>query len=218
MMKPSTMPAICAAIAILACSLAGLAISGEPQKKLPPDYEKKREAIRNFEAGVVPLFVLGDVNEDGAVNQEDLRLLRAYVAHTGGAGISCLAASDVDDNGSVDAKDITMLEQILAKGPVQAPPLSAHSRLGCDFKNFFIATRPQGRPGDAVPIHFLDRSLDTRNSRVTLHSGPGTVVAAQRGFIVQIAKSAQAGSIVTVSITLPNNRKYFYSFRVVPAP
>src|SRR5437588_11497283 len=109
------------------------AVSQAQQRKLPPDYEKKREAISNFETGVVPLFVLGDLNEDGVVDQEDLKLLRAYVAHPGSAGVSCMAAADLDDNGSINAHDVAVLEQILSKGTVKAPALSSHARLGCDF-------------------------------------------------------------------------------------
>src|SRR5689334_20311823 len=129
------------------------ALAHAQQKKLPPDFEKKREAIKSFEAGVIPLFVLGDLNEDGAVNQEDLKLLRAYLTTTERAGISRMAAAHLDDHGSVSEKDATVLEQVLSKAAVQAPPLSPHSRLGCDFKNFFIAAKPQAKAGGDVPIH-----------------------------------------------------------------
>lgn len=214
-----TMPIHRKAAASLLCATALLfAISAAQQKKLPPDYEKKREAISNFEAGVVPLFVLGDLNEDGLVDQEDLKRLRAYVAHPGSAGISCLAAADLDDNGSINAHDVTVLEEILSKGAVKAPALSSHARLGCDFKHFFIAALPQGRAGSAVPIHFLDPRFNTQNSTVAIFSGPATVVSEHGAFMVQVAKSAQPGAIVTVSITLADKQKYFYSFRVAPSP
>jgi hypothetical protein len=107
---------------------------------------------------------------------------------------------------------------VLAKGAVQAPPLSAHSRLGCDFKNFFIAARPQARAGGAVPIHFLDPRFTAQNSSVTLSSGPATVAKGGNAYVVQVAKDAPGGSIITVAITLAGNRKYFYSFSVAPAP
>src|SRR5690349_12123975 len=105
------------AVVLLLCATAFLfAIAKAQQKKLPPDYQKKMEAISHFEGGVVPLYVLGDLNEDGIVDQEDLKLLRAYVGHpgAGSAGISCLAAADLDDNGSINAHDVAVLEQILS--------------------------------------------------------------------------------------------------------
>jgi hypothetical protein len=205
-----------AAVLLLCATALLLAISQAQQKKFPPDYEKKMQAISNFEAGVVPLFVLGDLNEDGSVDQEDLKLLRAYVGHPGSAGISCLAAADLDDNGSINAHDVAVLEQVLSKGAVKAPALSSHARLGCDFKHFFIAALPQGRAGSAVPIHFLDPRSNTQNSAVTIFTGPATVVSDHGAFTVQVAKSAPAGAIVTVSITLVDGKKYLYSFRIAP--
>ena len=205
-----------AAVLLLCATALLFAISQAQQKKLPPDYEKKMQAISNFEAGVVPLFVLGDLNEDGLVDQEDLKLLRAYVAHPNSAGTSCLAAADLDDNGSINAHDVAVLEQVLSKGAVKAPALSSHARLGCDFKHFFIAALPQGRAGSAVPIHFLDPRSNTQNSAVTIFTGPATVVSDHGAFMVQLAKSAPAGAIVTVSITLVDGKKYLYSFRIAP--
>jgi hypothetical protein len=205
-----------AAISLLCATALLFAISEAQQKKFPPDYQKKMEAISHFEAGVIPLFVLGDLNEDEVVDQEDLKLLRAYVAHPASVGISCLAAADLDDNGTINAHDVAVLEQILSKGAVKAPALSSHARLGCDFKHFFIAALPQGRAGSAVPIHFLDPHLNTQNSTATIFAGPATVISEHGAFIVQIAKSAPAGAIVTVSITLADKQRYLYSFRVAP--
>jgi Dockerin type I domain len=205
-----------AAVLLLCATALLFAISQAQQKKFPPDYERKMQAISNFEAGVVPLFVLGDLNEDGLVDQEDLKLLRAYVVHPGSAGISCLAAADLDDNGSINAHDAAVLEQVLSKGPVKAPALSSHVRLGCDFKHFFIAALPQGRAGSAVPIHFLDPRSNTQNSAVTIFTGPATVVSDHGAFMMQVAKSAPAGAIITVSITLADGKKYLYSFRIAP--
>lgn len=211
------LPANGKTVAALVCVLTAFFAIAQAQKKFPHDYEKKREAIRNLEAGVVPLYVLGDLNEDGAVDQEDLKLLRAYIAHKAGAGVSCLAAADLDDNGSVNDKDVAVLEQVLSKGVVQSPPLSPHSRLGCDFRNFFIAARPQAKAGGDVPIHFLDTGVNAQNSSVVLTAGPATVVQVKGAYVVHVAPTAPSGAIVSVVITLPNRRKYNYSFRVAPA-
>jgi dockerin type I repeat protein len=205
-----------AAVSLLCATALIFAAVEAQQKKLPPDYQKKMQAISSFEAGVVPLFVLGDLNEDGVVDQKDLQLLRAYIERPGSAGISCLAAADLDDNGSINAHDIAVLEQVLGKGAVKAPALSSHARLGCDFQHFFIAALPQGRAGSAMPIHFLDPRFNTQNSTATVFAGPATVVSGHGAFLVQVAKSAPAGAIVTVSITLADKQKYLYSFRVAP--
>ena len=213
----TTMPTTHKAAVSLLCAIVLLfAASQAQQQKLPPDYQKKMQAISTFEAGVVPLLVLGDLNEDGSVDQEDLKLLRAYVAHPGSAAISCLAAADLDDNGSINVHDVAVLQEVLSKSPVKAPALSSHARLGCDFKHFFIAALPQGRPGSAVPIHFLDARFTTQNSTATIFAGPATIVSGHGAFMVQVAKSAPAGAIVTASITLADKQRYLYSFRVAP--
>jgi Dockerin type I domain len=202
----------------LILALLGILGIAAAQRRLPPDYEKKREAISKLEAGVVPLYVLGDVNEDGAVDQEDLKLLRAYVAQKSAAGISCMAAADLDENRSVDAKDVAALEQVLSKGKVSAPALSSRAYLGCDYKNFFLAARPQAAAGGAVPIHFLDPRFTAQNSIVAVTSGAATVSREGNAFIVHVAGNAESNSIVVVSISLPGPRKYFYSFAVAPTP
>jgi hypothetical protein len=203
---------------LLAAASVVLGMAQAQQQKLPPGYDKKREAIAGFEAGVVPLFVLGDLNEDGAVDQEDLRLLRAYMAQKSAAGISCMAAADMDENRQVDARDADVLEQILKPGKVAAPALSSRSRLGCDYRNFFLAARPGAPAGGTVPIHFLDARFTAQNSSVSVVSGPATVSREGNAFLVHVSGSAAGHSIVTAAITLPGPRKYFYSFRVAPAP
>jgi dockerin type I repeat protein len=189
-------------------------LAAQAQRKLPPDYEKKRAAIANFESGVVPLFVLGDLNEDGVVDQEDLKLLRAYVTEKRADGISCMAAGDLDESRALDGKDVEILDQILRRGKVNAPALSSRARLGCDFKNFFIAARPGAPIGGTVPIHFLDPRFTTQNSSVTVSSGEATVSRGTDEFVVRMA--GKASGAVTVVITLPGPRKYFYTFAVWP--
>jgi hypothetical protein len=205
-------------IAALLTGIFVLALAQAQQQKLPPDYEKKRAAIAGFEVGVVPLFVLGDLNEDGAVDQEDLKSLRAYVTQKSSAGISCLAAGDLDENRSLDGKDVETLEQILKQGKVTAAALSSRSRLGCDYKNFFIAARPGAPAGGTVPIHFLDPRFNAQNSNVTISSGQATVSKERDAFMIRVAGNASGNSTVTVAIQLSGPRKYFYTFAVWPAP
>jgi dockerin type I repeat protein len=194
---------------------AVIAITGiSQQKHLPPDYEKKMEAIRNFEYGVEPLFVMGDLNEDGVVDQKDLGLSRAYVERRTSAGISCLAAGDLNTDGVVDAKDVALFEKALQRGPVEAAPLAYHSSLPCDYRNFFIAAGPGARPGGVVPIHFLDARFTTQNSTVEMQNGAATVSKMPGEYLVQVAKTAVPESLVTVNITLADRKKYTYTFSV----
>jgi hypothetical protein len=197
--------------------LLTLALTGQQHKKyVPPDYEKKMQAIKDFESGVEPLFVLGDLNEDGSVDDKDLQLARAYVEQNKSAGISCLAAGDVNTDGVVNAKDVSLLEAAIKKGPVDSPPLFFHSSLPSDYKNFFIAARSGARPGKTVPVHFLDGRFNPQNSSVTVQSGDATVNKSKDAYLVQVAQNAKPGSLVTLAITLANSKKYSYTFAVVP--
>jgi hypothetical protein len=206
----------CFSLAMLLMVLPGM-LGGQQQKKyVPPDYERKMQAIKDFEAGVEPLFVLGDLNEDGVVDEKDLQLARAYVETHRPAGISCLAAADVNSDGRVDAKDIASLEQALKKGPVEAPPLVFHSSIPCDYRNFFIAARSGARPGGTVPVHFLEQRFNTENSSVTVQSGEATASKTKSAYLVQVAKSARPESLIKLAISVADGKKYSYTFSVVP--
>ena len=213
-MKSSTEKS-CRSVAAILIAVLIIGIAPAQQRRLPPDYEKKRAAIAGFEAGVIPLFILGDLNEDGSVDEQDLKLLRAYASQKSAAGISCLAAADLDENRVIDQKDVAMLEQILKKGKVAAPALSSRSGMGCDYKNFFIAARPGTAAGGAVPIHFLDPRFNPQNASVTVTAGQATMSTGRDEFVVRVA--ANASGTVTVAISMPGPRRYFYTFPVWPA-
>lgn len=210
-----------AGLVIFTMALA-LALTCQQHKKyVPPDYEKKMQAIKDFESGVEPLFVLGDLNEDGTVDDKDLQLARAYVqqksAGRSSVGISCLAAGDVNTDGVVNARDVSLLEETLKKGPVEAPPLVFHSSIPCDYKNFFIAARSGARPGGIVPVHFLDSRFNSQNSTVTVQSGDAKINRSKDAYLVQVPPTAKPGSVITLAITLANGKKYSYTFSVVPS-
>jgi hypothetical protein len=202
-------------------ALAALAAQREP-RTVPPDYERKMAAIKNFEAGVVPLFVVGDLNEDGNVDDADLALLRQYLEKktpaAAVADITCMGAADLNRNGRVDARDLEILSDILKHGRVNAPALAHGSRLSCDYRNFMVAAGPEAVAGGAVPIHFLDAAITPRNSTARISAGDATVGPIADGFLVRVAQSARPGSTITVSLTLAGNRKYLYTFAVIPAP
>ena len=184
------------------------------EKHVPPDFEKKMQAIRNLESGVAPLFVIGDLNEDGIVNEKDFQLAQAFVERKSPAGISCLAAGDLNTDGVVDARDVALFQETLKRGPVTAPPLAYHSGLPCDYKNFFVAATSGARAGGAVPVHFLDPRFNAQNSSLSVQSGPATVAKNGNAYRVQVSKSAPPNSVVTLAITLADNRKYVYTFLV----
>ena len=177
------------------------------------------EAVRRAGLGLVPLFVVGDVNEDGRIDQTDVRLVRELARRTGRIGvdkrITCPAAADIDQNGSIDDEDATTLAGWVRLG-ITAPALSYLSALPCNFTRLFLAASP-GLPRDGKGfLRFLDRKLTTANSTVVVEQGDATVKAADRdGFEVTPGATARPGDLVALKITLPANRTYYYSMRVV---
>lgn len=210
-------------LAIVLAALLGLLLSASAQqKKLPPDYEKKMDALRPLEQGVVPLFILGDLNEDGAVDAKDLDLLKQYVNRKSEAGISCLAAGDLSRNGEVNSTDVEMFARMLQRGKITAPALAPASNLPCDFKNFWFGAQRQARPGGTVSIHFLDPRFTAQNTSVTVVSGQAGVSQVGNAFRVQVSPTAAPDSTVSVSMkasggNASGGKEYFYTIAVVPA-
>jgi len=209
---------------LLAAALAQQSRSSQAHNR-PPEYERKMKALEGFEAGVQPLFVLGDLNEDGRVDAKDLQLLRVLGARhfttdgrpgEAGESISCAAAGDLDRNGIIDSRDVAILEKVLKQSieAVDAPALAYNSALPCEYRNFFIAAAAGVRPGGALPIHFLDPRLSVQNSSVTVFEGQASVTSKGDEFLVRVPAATAPGSQVTVRITLAGERRYLYTFSV----
>jgi Dockerin type I domain len=185
----------------------------------PPDWDAKMAALHDAGTGLIPLFALGDVNEDGQVDEQDLELVRSIVQAGGevqpSAVISCPAAGDIDQNGRIDQRDLELLADWVKK-KVTGPALSYQAVLPCDFKRFIIAASPYGKPGDAVHIRFLDADLTVANTAVTVQDGDAAAGAAPdgRGFDINVLANAKTGDYVAVKIVLPDARTYYYAFPV----
>jgi hypothetical protein len=177
------------------------------------------EAVRRAGLGLVPLFVVGDVNEDGRIDQTDVRLVRELARRTGRIGvdkrITCPAAGDIDQNGAIDDEDATTLAGWIRLG-ITAPALSYLSALPCNFTRLFLAASPAlPRDGKGF-LRFLDGKLTTANSTVVVEQGDATVKAADRSdFEVTPGATARLGDLVVLKITLPANRTYYYSMRIL---
>jgi hypothetical protein len=182
--------------------------------------ESKMEAIRRAGLGLVPLFVVGDVNEDGRIDQTDVRLARELARRTGRIGadkrIGCPAAADIDQSGSIGDEDATTLAEWIRLG-ITTPALSYLSALPCNFSRLFVAASP-GLPRDGKGyLRFLDGKLTTANSTVVVEQGEATVVksADRGGFEVTPRVTARRGDLVVLKITLPATRTYYYSMKIV---
>src|ERR1700687_678395 len=145
------------AYAVLAASSEVLAIAAAQTPTFrPPDFEAKIAALRKAGQDLVPLFVLGDVNEDGVVDERDAelvhRLVQSGIEPQPSGEISCPAAADLDRNGDIDQRDLDLILSWVKSGKVAVPALSFQSYLPCNFKRFFLAASKIAVPGGTVQI------------------------------------------------------------------
>jgi hypothetical protein len=188
-----------------------------------PEWESKMAAVRNAGPGLVPLFVLGDVNEDGKIDEKDLALVRQLAKRTLSTlptkAISCPAAGDLDQDGVISARDVAELTKWIRLG-VTTPALSYLSALPCNFTRLLIAASPGVERGGKAHIRFMDRSLNTSNSAVTVEEGDAAIASARdgRGYEVTPGVTAKIGDLIVLKITIPRNKSYYYSLLLIRPP
>ena len=186
----------------------------------PPDFEAKITALRKAGRDLVPLFVLGDVNEDGLVDERDAglvrRLVQSGVEPQPSGEISCPAAADLDRDGDIDQRDLDLIVTWVKSGKVAVPALSFQSYLPCNCKQFFLAASKFAMPGGSAQIRFLTPDLTTANSAVRVDDGKAVVRGAQdrRGYIFTVPAGAKSGDLINLRIELPNSRVFFYTVAV----
>ncbi len=169
--------------------------------------------------GLTPLLVLGDLNEDGRIDQKDRQLLAEMVASPKKkipAEVTCPAAADINSDRRIDKSDLGEIDRWLANGrTVEAPALAHRSTPACSLSHAFIAAQLSSMNQEPVSIQFLDHRFSTSNSNVAVIYGAATVKpeADGTGFVVTPAAS-QTGGTITVAISLPGKRKYLYTFPI----
>ena len=189
----------------------------------PPEWDAKMAALHNAGTGLVPLFVLGDVNEDGKVDEQDLELVRSIVQSgtepRPSAAISCPAVAIlIKTAASINATSPHWPNGFRQK--VTAPALSYQAALPCDFNRSFIAASPFAKRGGAAQIRFLDAGLNATNTVVIIEEGNAVVGSASdgRGYEVIVLAAAKTGQQIVLKISLPGARTYYYTLPVEDAP
>ena len=191
----------------------------------PPEWDAKLATLRDAGPDLVPLFVLGDVNEDGKVDKDDLELVRSVVQS--GAplrrtpGLTCPAAADLNQNGRIDQRDLDLLaDWVKEDGKLAIPALMFQPHLPCDFNLFFIATSAMAVfPGGTANIRFLNARLNSKNSAITVSSGDAEVTPASdgRGYVVNVRATAKGNDRIVLKVALPTSRDYFFTIAVEAA-
>ena len=185
--------------------------------------EQMRAMMRALPDGAVPLYVLGDLNEDGKVDREDLRILTEYIASQeknapAPPHLRCIAAGDVNRDGKVDSVDLAMLKDWLTRVPeLSAPALYWSPDLPCWYSRLTIATMTQSHPGESMPVILIGDGLDTFNTSLKIHSGPATVVRGgnNRSIVVKVDPKAKGSDYIVLELTTPGPHEYYYQLPVV---
>ena len=152
----------CVAVTLILASCGVRAEAAGPADEIAA----RRETVRGLPDGVVPLYVLGDLNEDGRVDREDLRILTELVAMLEKnaprpRGLSCVAAGDVNLDGEINSADIKRLAEWLGKAnEITTPAMYWKPGLPCQLARLSVASRAQARPGEEFPVMLIGSGLD----------------------------------------------------------
>ena len=180
-------------------------------------------ALLDQPASVSPLFIFGDLNEDGRVNGEDRRLMEMLIQEKPvKEKISCPAAADFDVSGVVDAGDWKIMAKLFADNAeeIGVPTLFGLSNLPCSYRQLLIAAKLDGVAGERVPIRFLDSKNTVENATVLSIDEYGEVHPAEdgRGYELFIKENAEPGSVASVYIKLASGTGFIYSLPIISPP
>jgi hypothetical protein len=200
-------------IAVVAGSLAAGAAAQTSRQAGPQNaadaqkMEQRFEMLQQLEVGAAPLFVFGDVNEDGKVDATDLALIQQLAAGKSPAAATCPAAGDFNQDGKIDAADVAAMQKKLSAGSSAAQTLGFPYSLPCSFKNLLVAAHPNADAQGMNSVYFLDARFTTENSTVASPAGKASVAptADKHGYIVQAQSAPGESGILTLKITLGKN-------------
>jgi hypothetical protein len=183
--------------------------------------EERLETLQKLEVGAAPLFVFGDVNEDGKVNAADLELMKELAAGKSPATATCPAAGDFNQDGRIDATDVDAMRKMLSAESQATLTLGYPYRLPCSFKRLLVAAHPNADEKGENSVYFLDAHFTTVNSTVVVQMGKAAVtpMADHHGYIIDTLTSTGESGTLVVKITLGKNGSggtFTYSYHFGP--
>jgi hypothetical protein len=189
--------------------------------EMPANLTPQQQMILALPVDVRILYIVGDLNGDGRVDAKDLNLLRAAVASKGStpAGVTCMAAGDVNLDRVVDNKDVEVLSGWLRASPqIAIPALYWQPSVPCSPGEPFLGATIDPRPNSNVRVRFLEPVYSPSNVSLVVRSGPATFRPAMdgKGFDGHTLSRARPGQTVTTMVTLPDGRRYYLDFHIAP--
>jgi len=97
---------------LIAAAAGAMCITAPSMCAAQQPTRQQLELLRNLPDSAHVLYILGDLNGDGVVDQKDLALLREIVAKPSAplpAAVRCQAAGDVNLDRTLDASDVAVL-------------------------------------------------------------------------------------------------------------
>lgn len=180
-----------------------------------------REEISELPPNLSPYFVLGDLNEDGFVDDYDWGLLEVIVESDQNEipeEVRCLAAGDYDVDGFIEQDDLAMLAaDVLGEEPLFAPALYAQPYASCEYTNLTIAAPLEVRAGDTAIVQFFSHTMPSEPTEVwTLTEGVEVWWDMEMlSLNLFIPEFIEVGQSVTIVTTLASELAYTLSIPVV---
>lgn len=187
---------------LLAWSLVGAAGGRGPEM---PRLTPLQREFQTLPADLTPLFVLGDVNEDGRIDPRDQALVARFV----GSGladrrsIACLAAGDLTLDGKLDESDVTALGEWVSRGDsIVTFPLYGQPYLECHHGNRLVAAPLEWVSGKPVTVRLL-KGQTTERVELTL-DGPGESQARDdgSGWDIILGDDLSPDRLITLKVSL----------------
>lgn len=183
--------------------------------------EARFETLQQLEIGAAPLFVFGDVNEDGKVDAADLALIQQLAAGQSPAAAICPAAADFNQNGKIDTTDVAAIEKLLSQGGAAPQLLGYPYGLPCSFDKLLVAAHPNADEQGGNSVYFVDPRFTTENSTVVAPTGNAAVTptADHHAYIVDALSAQGESGTMMLKITLGKNGSggtFTYSYHFGP--
>jgi len=142
-----------------------------------------------------PLFAVGDVDEDGAVDGRDRVLIQALAKTEPTqwskiAGATCAAAADLDLDGKVDATDAALADEWLAEGRIATPALFYQAALPCRFERLIAASQTDATGGEDLPLWILSPGYVKEDVEVKVEEGSARLKASGEPRTILLAVAA----------------------------
>jgi hypothetical protein len=177
--------------------------SAPPQVVAAPDAPPmRRSELAGESKDLVPLFALGDVDENGSVDQSDAALIDELAEGLKPAAATCPAAADIDRDGAVTGADSQRLKGKIYYGPLVAPALVAQPALPCAYTRLRFAATPDISADETPRIRLLGGlTTDDVDARITTGAGVELLPAADaKGFELAGARNLLPGATVRIAL------------------